>query len=98
MTLDDIDRIASLESENTQLRQLVDDERRHLTALRETVRRLQEELAWACKRCDTVADENARLLAGTQRGYTWPLIGAVGVAFAGTRLMMSRRARAPHSS
>jgi hypothetical protein len=97
MTLDDAKRIASLESENTQLRQLVDDERRHLAALRQTVRRLHDELDWVCKRRDIVAEENARLLSGTQRGYTWPLIGAVGVALAGTGLIMSRRARPARS-
>jgi hypothetical protein len=45
MPLDDADVIAHLEAENFQLRRMIDDERRHVAVLRETVRELQNEVA-----------------------------------------------------
>jgi hypothetical protein len=45
MSVDDADLIARLGAENLQLRQILDDERRHVAVLRETVRQLRDELA-----------------------------------------------------
>jgi hypothetical protein len=91
MTLDDLNRLAGLEAENAQLRRLLDDGRRHLASLRETVRKLHEESDKLRRRGDALADENARLLTGRSRGYAWPVIGVVGVAIAGRGLARLRR-------
>lgn len=46
MSVDDADLIARLGAENLELRQILDDERRHVAVLRETVRQLRDELAY----------------------------------------------------
>jgi hypothetical protein len=89
MSVDDADLIAHLEIENLQLRHVLDDERRHISALRENTRELGEELTRVRSRNETLEKENARLSTGRLR-ILWPLVSAVGVIL-GTRLVISRR-------
>jgi hypothetical protein len=85
------DTVVALQAENSLLRRIYDDERSHVSALRQTVKQLQDELARLeldRDRPRTRRSDHSRPRSGRIVG--WSLLGVAGGAVAAYRIARSR--------